>query len=215
MASYEQVIQVICENCYRTFINPFRIYTVTNVDYKSNLLDKLLTDNLNKATCPKCGAVFTYERPHLAYSLSKGYAVYSACNQDLHSKLSGRHRLYDMMSYTNMRYRLVDYIFEVAEKVRIFELGMDDISIEKVKHVHFGSEYFADKRKNVLLFKGTENDNMIFEYADFLGKVLETRKIPITEYPAVNPSHEPDAYENGFVVWTKIDNNYIKEILNG
>ncbi len=214
MAGYEYALGVICGECEKHFVKAFSIYNVTNTDYKSNIVNKLLTDRLNKVTCPFCHATFTYERPHLAYSLNKGYAIYAGCNTAETRYICGSKRLFEIFGINTMRFRLVDFLCEVAEKVRIFESGLDDISIEKLKAVNFGEEYFADKTFNILLFKCIENDNIVFEYCDSLGNVLETHNIPYEQYRSLDEHQQPEPFEDGYVIWTKIDTNYIKEIAN-
>ncbi len=212
MALYELALGAICGECGNDFIKSFRIYNVTNTDYRSNITDKLLSYDLNKITCPKCNKTFTYQRPHLAYSLKKGYAVYGICQPDIRSLTSGRYRLFEMMNVNNIKFRLADYLCEVAEKVCIFENGLNDISIEIVKHRQFPQHYFENKTENILLFKGIEDENMIFEYINSTDEVLERHKIPVCEYPKPNHSFEPDLQKDGLILWTKTDNQYIKEI---
>ena len=72
--------------------------------------------------------------------------------------------MFGMFGISGMRFRLVNYLCEVSEKVRIFELGLDDIKIEHIKFDNFGEEYFADKSDKILLFKEIfDNDIVIIE----------------------------------------------------
>lgn len=212
MASSEYVIGALCSECGNDFIKPFRVYNVTNTDYISSITTRLLTDKLNKVTCPRCNSTFTFELPHLAFSLNKGYAVYARYNQDIRSRLSGKCHLFEMMNIDNMKFRLVDYLCEVAEKVAIFESGLDDISVEIVKHRHFPQKYFENNSDYNLLFTGTDEEDMIFEFRNHIDTVLETHRIPLSEYIDFSEKYQPETFRDGYVVWTKIDNIYIKEI---
>lgn len=212
VAKYELAYGTVCGECGKDFINPFYVYNVTNTDYKSSITDKLMLNELNKVTCPKCKSTFTYERPFLAYSLKKGYAVFGVCKQDVRSLLSGKQRLFEMMNIKNMKFRLADYLCEVAEKVCIFENGLDDISIEIVKNRHFSEKYFENNSDYYLMFKCIKDDNMIFEYINSTDDVLETHEIPMSEYPTPSEDYEPESIKDGYILWTKTDNKYIKEI---
>ena len=212
MALYEDTIGVICEECYHVFYKEFHVYNVTNTDYSGGFNEQLVSGKLNKVTCPKCKAAFTFERPHLAYSLKKSYAVYGICDPSVRRMTSGRWRMYDLMKVKDMKFRLTDYLCEVSEKVKIFDAKLDDIAIEILKHKNFPQKYFEDKANYNLLFAGIDNENMIFEYIHSTGKVIETHKIPMSEYQPTSGEYEPPYREDGYILWTKIDNQYIKEI---
>ena len=214
MAGYEHAFRVICEKCGKSFDKEFRIYTVINTDFQSNLVEKLKSDKLNTVTCPCCNAVFTYERPHLAYSLSKKYAINALCSYTGGFKHLGRSHMFGMFGISGMRFRLVNYLCEVSEKVRIFELGLDDIKIEHLKFDNFGEEYFADKSDKILLFKEIFDNDIVFEFRDDVDNVLETYRIPFEEYNNCCDLPQPPTQHNGAILWSKIDNNYIKEIIN-
>ncbi|MBQ7900868.1 MAG: hypothetical protein IJ365_02740 [Clostridia bacterium] len=214
MAGYEHAFRAICGKCDKSFNKEFRIYTVVNTDFRSNLVEKLKSDKLNTVTCPFCNAVFTYERPHLAYSLSKKYAINALCSYSGGSRHSGRSHMFHMFGIRGMRFRLVNYLCEVSEKVRIFEHGLDDIKIEQIKYNNFGEEYFADKSDKILLFREICCDDIIFEFRDDVDNVLETHRLPYEEYARCGSLPQPPTQHNGAVIWTKIDNNYIKEIIN-
>ena len=214
MSVYEIAMGAICDECGNCMNEPFRVYNVINTDYKSHIKDKLISDNINKVTCPKCHSTFTYEHQFLAFSHKKGYAVFGICQPEIRTLTCGRNRIFEMMNIRNTRFRLVDFLCEVAEKIVIFESGLDDISIETVKHRNFSESYFADNSDKNLLFKGIDNDDMIFEYINCLDKVLETHRIPLSEYPKTASDYEPETLKDGYILWTKIDNKYIKELYN-
>ena len=120
--------------------------------------------------------------------------------------------MFDLLKVNGMKFRLTDYLCEVAEKVRIFDANLDDIAIEILKLRNFPQKYFDDKANYNLLFAGIENENMIFEYRYSTGKIIETHKIPVSEYQPTNNKYEPPYHKDGYILWTKIDNQYIKEI---
>ena len=65
----------------------------------------------------------------------------------------------------------------------------------------------------MLLFKEINGDNIVFEYRDYLGNVIETHFIPKDELDVTINFKEKPFTDDNLVKWIKIDNNFIKENL--
>ena len=204
MAEYERVNITTCENCKMQFRERFNVFTVINLDTKGCIADNFRNQNINKVTCPHCGRIFTY-------SLKKGFAVLALpyCNERTY--FSGKRHMYDIFGQKIPVFRLVNYQCEVAEKVRIFESGLDDYKIEYLKHKFFDHKYFEDKTQNILLFKEKEGEYLIFEYRDFLETLLETISIPFDEYNKINIVNDNRNNLSDKIQWRKIDNIFFEE----
>ena len=211
MAEYERANITICENCKTLFRKHFDVFTVINLDTKGYISDNFRNQKINKVTCPHCDKIFTYELHFLAYSLKKGFAVLALPGCKEQTYVSGKKCLYDIFGQKMPLFRLVNYQCEVAEKVRIFESGLDDFKIEYLKHKFFDSKYFEDKTLNILLFKEKDGENLIFEYRDFLETLLETLTIPFEEYEKINVNYNTDSNSDDNIKWIKIDNKFFEE----
>lgn len=181
MAGYEYSFSALCENCKTEFTKHMMLYSSLSVDADSALVKDFLNDRLNVVVCPHCGKSFVYERPFVAYSIAGRYAILADASAGGHSKIMGRARLYDMFAL-DMKFRLVDFMCEVSEKVRIFNDGLDDREINRIKRLAFDESYFADKREAMVLFEKFEDGDMIFVYKDYLGNELERRRISLDQY---------------------------------
>lgn len=214
MSAYEFATSAICERCYKSFNVNTTIYNSLNLDFTSSYANKLVNNSLNRVICSHCKTEFTYERPFVAYSFINKYAIMSdfSCNDKIIRH--GRSYLFDLFKIANMKFRIVNYMCELSEKVRIFNSNLDDYKIEYVKYTHFGDEYFNDKQNRILLFKEIQNDNILFEFCDDIDNVLERHYIPYSEYEKFDLNTVETFRSDGLINWYKIDNIYIKELLN-
>jgi len=203
MAGYEKVVFAICEKCKNTFNSSAFLFNSVNVDIKQGIYNDFINDKLNIVKCNHCQSIFIYERPFVAYSISKQYAIYS--NQSLTDKSlkHGRKSIYKMFGFSNMKFRLVDFQCEASEKVRIFENNLCDIKIEKLKHILFDESYFKNKQDNMVLFKEIKDNLIIFEYKDYLQNVIETKSVLLDEYNNISVE-EIDINNSSYVEWKRI-----------
>ena len=214
MPSYECAIEAICEKCEKTFRINMTIFNSLNLDFSSSYSDNLLNNKLNRVTCPHCNVEFTYERPFIAYSMNNKFAIMADfhCTNTVSS--FGRKYIFDLFKIDGMKFRIVNYLCEVSEKVRIFNAKLDDIKVEQLKVKHFGNEYFNDKSNKILLFKEICDNELVFHLYNDLDEVLDTFKIPYSEYEKCDYGFKCDYETNGFINWYKIDDIYIKENSN-
>ncbi len=214
MSAYEYTIRAVCERCNEFFNVNTTIYNSINLDYTSCFSSQLENNCLNRVVCTNCKTEFTYERPFIAYSLKNKYAIMSDFNFTNQIKQHGRSYLLDLFKITDIKFRIVNYMCEVSEKVRIFNCNLDDYKIEYIKYSHFGDDYFNDKTSKILLFKQVINDKILFELCDDVDNILEQHYIPFDEYKKCNFKPKQVFDTNGLINWYKIDNNYIKELLD-
>ncbi len=202
MAGYEYSFSVLCENCKAEFNRRMMLCSSVNMDASSGMVSDFVNDRLNTVTCPHCGASFVYERPFVAFSVKKRYAILADGSLDGKPKIHGRARLYEMFGL-NMRFRCVDFLCEAAEKTRIFELGLDDRATDRLKRRLFDDSFFADKREAMVLFRNADDDKMVFEYRDYLGNIIEERSVAMDEYL---PTDDGDCcISDGLILWKRTD----------
>lgn len=214
MAQYEHAKSLICEACEKIFYKYTTVFSVVNLDNKGSLVNDLLSENLNKFKCSLCGETFVYELPFLAYTLKRGYAILALpANEDYHF-IFGKGDIFKIFEIQMSKFRLVNYQCEVTEKIIIFESGLDDYVIEYIKYKYFDKKYFLSKRDNILLFKEISDGFMIFEYRDFLGKVIETIKLPKDLYDTNIVFNEKQLTDTNKIRWQRVDTNYFKERKN-
>lgn len=203
MSGYEKVVFATCEKCKNIFNASLYLFNSVNADIKQGIYEDFINDRLNLIKCNECKSKFIYERPFVAYSISRQYAIYS--NQSLTNKSLrlGRKNIYEMFGCNNMRFRIVDFQCEVSEKVRIFENNLCDIKTEKLKHIIFDESYFKNKQDNIVLFKEIKDDMLIFEYRDYLQNIIETKTVSINEYSNMQDETQSSS-NNSYVEWERI-----------
>lgn len=214
LSSYENAFMAICQKCDKTFDIKFTVINSINVDFKGTQRQKLLNNNINRITCPHCGCDFTYERPFVAYSFENEFAILTDFKFHGGKLYFGRKNLFDLFKYCNMKFRVVNYMCEVSEKYRIFNIGLDDYKIEYLKFKLFDAEYFNDKPNEILLFDKFTDDNITFNLYSDTDEILQTFNVPFEEYNKINIKFNPQYYLNDQCIWHKIDTNYIKEHIN-
>ena len=203
MAGYEKIVFAICEKCKNTFDTSSYHFNSVNTDIKQGIYDDFINDRLNLIKCHHCKCTFIYERPFVAYSVLKQYAIYSNQSLTNNSVNFGRKNIYKMFGLNDMKFRVVDFQCEVSEKVRIFENNLCDFRIEKLKHYLFNESYFKNKQDNIVLFKEIKDNMLIFEYKDYLQNLIETKTASIEEYNRIPNQYE---YTNNtsYIEWKRI-----------
>jgi len=214
LASYENAYRAICQKCKKSFNLDLIVVNSVNIDFAGHYREKLLNNSLNRVTCPHCKCNFTYERPHVAYSLKNKFAV--ICDFDFDEKVycCGNHHLFEMFKINNMKFRIVNYMCETSEKFRILLSGLDDIKIEYLKYKLFDKEFFEDKSNKILLFDKILDENLVFSLYTDTDDVIETYKIPYDNYLGLCLNYNFSYNLNGKCLWYKIDTKYIKEYIN-
>lgn len=211
MAEYERANSIICESCEKRFFKHINVFTVANLDRIGSIVDGLLNETLNKVKCPLCKESFTFELPFVAYTLKRGYAILALPSNNESFYISGKYDIYRIFRINLPKFRLVSYQCEVSEKIRIFESGLNDYMIEYIKYKHFDKKYFLDKRESILLFKEITEDSLVFEYRDFLGRVLEILTLSKSVYDNDVVFDEVQLTDKNEIIWQRVDINYFKE----
>ena len=212
MAEFEYANKTICEACSKIIDKDVTVFTVVNLDNRGSIADKLINEQLNLITCPHCGKTFIYELPFVAYSFNSGYSIFALPSYDKNSLISGKSRLFELFGINMTKFRLVNYLCELVEKIRIFESGLSDYIIEDIKLNNFDKKYFEDKRENILLFKEINDNMLVFEYRDYLGNVLEVLKLPASVYTDEHKYKDIPYTETDKINWQMVDINLIKEL---
>lgn len=203
--------KIICESCEKTFYAPTIVHTVVCTDSAGTVNDNFINGCLNSIMCTECNKTFTYEIPMLVYSAKKSYAIVVLPSETKNVYVSKNSILNNILKLNINKFRLVNYQCEALEKVKIFESGLDDIIIERIKLNEFDKKYFENKNLHMLLFKEIYKDELIFEYKDFLGNIIETRNIAKELYNKMRFCSDTGHISGNKTNWLKIDTNYFKE----
>ena len=214
MSGYEQTFEAICEKCNNIFQCNGIVYSSINMDFISNYSDKLRCDQLNRVVCTSCNAEFTYERPFIAYSFKNKYAVIADFRNNDVVCTFGRMHFFDIFDIKDFRFRSVNYLCEVSEKIRIFEAGLDDVTIEIIKIKNFDESYFSDKLNKILVFDKLENNMLYFKLLNDIDEVLECFQLPFDMYLSQTHKMRFNYNNDGQINWYKIDNKSAKELIN-
>lgn len=141
--------KIQCPKCHSYF--DFKIWDSVNVDINGEQKEKILNGTFYDTECPFCHTKIHGIYSFLYHDMKHGYMI-SIC-----------HDFTDAMAAygipKNYKLRKVQDICQLAEKIKIFDIGLNDIIIEFIKRM------IRDTRKIncEILFVGRENDKMFFQ----------------------------------------------------
>ncbi len=194
----------ICQDCNSVFNINRQMINVINFDEDKEASIDFLTSSLNRVTCPKCKAFFTYEIPMLVFSIKERFAIKVEPKYSPKAQIIKPHLPY-FFSIFNFKYRQVSYFIEALEKVRIFKDFSDDRYIESVKLTFFSDEDATPMEDVNLCYKTSDSSYLYFEKLDYNGSLLKEFKISKNKIPDYFFSDEPQQ-----PIWQKINRYTIK-----
>lgn len=210
MSKFVKTAFIICEKCKKQFKKEQFIYNVINLDFYSTFKNDFFEEKINNVRCPYCDTKFTFETEFLAYSPQKEFAIFAIPKNNDRVLMHGNKNFCQAFGTKITTTRLVHYMCEVLEKVKIFNSGLNDIKIEKIKLTYFDESLFADRDNYILLFDKITDDELIFYYKNYLGQIIDIYSIPIEIYNTININEIPYS-DTHKIAWHRVDINYFKE----
>ncbi len=197
----------ICQDCNYIFNINREMINVINIDEDKDVFLDFLTASLNRVTCPKCKANFTYEIPMLIFSSQERFAI-KVDPRFLPEDTSLKAYLPSFFQIFDFRYRQVSYYIEALEKVRMFKDALDDRYIEYVKLKFFSDEDASPMDDVNLCYKASDNEKFYFEKLDYNGFLLKEFEVLKSDARSCLFLDEPKC-----AIWQKINRYTIKDYI--
>lgn len=125
------MFQLKCPNCGKAF--EVEAVAAINTERDPELKERLLSGELFIRECPHCGARTLAKFPLLYHDPSEKLMIWlSDGSADTEARMQAAVTGNDFEGYTG---RIVDTPGALIEKVKIFDAGLDDISLEMAKFV--------------------------------------------------------------------------------
>lgn len=126
---------VACPECGN--IQEFVAWESINPDLDPDLKDKILTGELFTFKCEKCGKMSPITYPCLYNDMFSKTMIYLTQEEDAASKMNEilfeMQEAYEIQKRQGYEYRIVKTVNELAEKIMIKDMGLDDRVVEIVK----------------------------------------------------------------------------------
>ena len=127
--SESRTIQYACPYCGRQFET--EIYTSITADQDSDLRDRCESGDLFRISCPRCKQEFMLQVPLVYIDRAHKFVLFLSEKEGLPEEVAS---LADVLASAGYRLRRTPTLAEFAEKIRIFEDGVDDRLVELAKY---------------------------------------------------------------------------------
>ena len=156
--SQSQEIKYTCPYCHKDFDTT--IYTAINAEQDPDLKEACISGDIFRHTCPHCQHAFMIQPPLVYSDPSRKFLIWLSQQEPTESLK----QLAEPLVKQGFKLRRCATVQEFAEKIQIFEDGVDDIMVELAKYDSF-IEYIDNKKgtaKDVtgIEYQHTENDVM-------------------------------------------------------
>ncbi len=147
------LVGVTCKHCmYQTHK---RSETLIMAEFEPQLREQLLNQTYFQIRCPQCGRLLHFQHPLCYVDKKHKFVILMKAREDITEK--------DLQLFNDrldMRKRLVFHFQEIAEKIRIFEQGLDDRVIEKIKNNLY--QRYENVKKIEFYDKDNQSDTIWF-----------------------------------------------------
>ena len=155
------VVKATCSKCNKE--NDFTIWESINVQVNPEMKEKVLNSEAFMFKCPECGAMTPVNYTTLYHDMENKLMVYLVPDDEKTIKETAQtlSETKNMSAdfgmdkdYLQYKFRIVTSVWELQEKIHIFDAGLDDRVIEIIKVVFFGmmSEEYPDEKLDAIVF---------------------------------------------------------------
>lgn len=128
--SMSDVVQASCPHC--GYGQQFSVWGSVTASKDLELKQKVLDGTIFRQSCKKCRQIFSLDNSLLYNDTDSNFAVW-LCEGGVTNELEDAMDSFGMMLSKSTRLRIVYTLEELAEKIRIFEAGLNDIYVQIVK----------------------------------------------------------------------------------
>ena len=156
--SQSQDIRYTCPYCHKEFDTT--IYTAINAEQDPDLKEACISGDIFRYTCPHCQHAFMIQPPLVYSDPSRKFLIWLSQQAPAESLK----QLALPLAKQGFKLRRCATVQEFAEKIQIFEDGVNDIMVELAKYDSF-IEYIDNKKGTAedvtgIEYQHTENDVM-------------------------------------------------------
>jgi hypothetical protein len=175
--SIQQQANVTCPVC--RCASPFTIWQSVNTTENPEMKEAFMSGAAFRFRCPKCGTETPVFYPCLYHQMAEQIMIYLVPED----RVSQTKAIFDKGKTDPKNhhyiYRIVTTANDLIEKIRIFDAGRDDRTVEVYKHLltHTVDETYPDLDYDEIRYDGYSDDGK--EYLDVLkgGEVLTSANI--------------------------------------
>ena len=138
--SQSQDIRYTCPYCHKEFDTT--IYTAINAEQDPDLKEACISGDIFRYTCPHCQHAFMIQPPLVYSDPSRKFLIWLSQQAPAESLK----QLALPLAKQGFKLRRCATVQEFAEKIQIFEDGVDDIMVELAKYDSF-IEYIDNKKE--------------------------------------------------------------------
>ena len=146
--------KITCPNCKE--VGKFEIWNSINVDVDPQTRSMVKDRTLFKYVCPNCKKDFNLEYNTLYHDCSNRFMIWCLSNDNEKDLGIDDEKIVYLDGY---KLRIVKSKNELIEKINIFELGLDDMIVEALKHIVLSNlpKEQIDKAEEIYFWKKEED----------------------------------------------------------
>lgn len=165
------VVKATCSKCKKE--SDFTVWQSINVQINPEMKEKVLNSEAFMFKCPECGTVNPVSYTTLYHDMDNKLMIYLVPDDEKAIKETAQ-ALSDTKNmssdfgmdkdYLQYKFRIVTFVWELQEKIHIFDAGLDDRVIEIIKLLSLGmmSEEYPDDKIDAIVFDaGDDGENRI------------------------------------------------------
>ena len=169
--SSKEIQRIVCPKCGAE--HDFEVWSSINTELDPSLKKKVVNGELFRTVCPSCGQPIDVVYPCLYHDMGKKIMIYYAPGKEAMDKASAameegmddvRNRRGFEPGKEGYRNRVVGSLYDLQEKIALFEAGLDDRIVEICK-VIVGSELQESRPDAVfddlLYYRGQDGDDRL------------------------------------------------------
>jgi hypothetical protein len=175
--SIQQQANVTCPVCRR--VSAFTIWQSVNTTENPEMKEAFRDGSVFRFRCPKCGAETPVSFPCLYHEMEQQMMIYLVDEEAVEKTREIFNKGKADPKNHHYIYRIVTTPQDFIEKIRIFDAGRDDRTVEVYKHLlaHTVADTYPDLDYDTIRYDGYSDDGK--EYLDVLkgGEVLTSATI--------------------------------------
>lgn len=164
--SKSTTIQVNCPRC--GYQSPMTVWDSINVDLDPELKEKYLSGELFQTECEVCGLKFLSPFPTIYHDMEHRFMLFcSYFKDDEEKEINNQMEFPEGFFPKGYTFRRVFGMNPIKEKILIFEEGLNDITIERMKHFFYLNEKLNLLPSDEIFFSGIDRESDWVKENDF------------------------------------------------
>ena len=154
-------LQLKCSKCGEEF--SINTYETVNITTDPELKKRVLTKDIFKVNCPKCGELHRINYPVIYADEEKKILVNLVTKQSKLDDLKDLENIKKINYLSEYRCRLVVNMHEFIDKILVLDAGLNDKAVEVMKVIVLSSSDFDRKNIRNCYFGGVYDEKLRFD----------------------------------------------------